>query len=49
MLIDDPIARHFLEQAQYLGGLMARTLSAIDKAPDGAAMGNGLGDAVKQL
>jgi hypothetical protein len=50
VLIDDPTSRHFLEQAQHLGGLMARTLSAIDKAPDGAPMpGNGLGDAVQQL
>ena len=36
VLIDDPIARHFLEQAQYLGGLMARSLAAIDKAPNSA-------------
>jgi hypothetical protein len=51
VLINDPIARHFLEQAQHLGGLMARTLSAIDKAPAGAPMppGKGLGDAVHQL
>jgi hypothetical protein len=50
VLINDPIARRFLEQAQYLGGLMARTLSAIDKAPDGAPMpSNGLGGAVQQL
>lgn len=50
VLINDPVARHFLEQAQYLGGLMARALSAIDKAPAGAATpANGLGDAVQQL
>jgi hypothetical protein len=51
VLIDDPVARRFLEQAQYLGGEMARMLSEIDKPPDGAAAkpGNGLGDAVQQL
>jgi hypothetical protein len=49
VLIDDPAARHFLEQAQYLGGVMARTLAAIDK-PDGAAVpGDGLDDAMQQL
>ncbi|MGH3215967.1 MAG: hypothetical protein ACRDN1_00155 [Trebonia sp.] len=50
VLIDDPVARRFLEQAQYLGGLMARMLSVINKPPDGAAMpGNDLADAVQQL
>jgi len=50
VLIDDPVARRFLEQAQYLGGVMARTLAAIDKSPDGAAVpGDGLDDAVQQL
>jgi hypothetical protein len=50
VLIDDPVARHFLEQAQYLGGVMARTLAAIDKSPGGAAVPSGrLNDAVKQL
>jgi hypothetical protein len=24
VLMDDPVARHFLEQSQYLGGVMAR-------------------------
>ena len=43
VLINDPIARHFLEQAQYLGGQMARILAAIDKSPKGAAVpGDGL-------
>lgn len=50
VLINDPTARHFLEQAQYLGGLMARTLTAIDKSPKGTAVpGDGLQDAVRQL
>jgi hypothetical protein len=50
VLINDPIARHFLEQAQYLGGLMARILAAIDRSPKGAEVpGDGLDDAVRQL
>ena len=50
VLIDDPVARHFLEQAQYLGGVMARTLATMDRPPDGAAVpGDGLDDAVQQL
>jgi hypothetical protein len=50
VLIDDPIARHFLEQAQYLGGVMASTLGAIDRAPKSAAVPHDkLDDAVQQL
>jgi hypothetical protein len=50
VLINDPIARHFLEQAQYLGGLMARTLEVIGKSPKGTAVpDDGLQDAVRQL
>src|SRR6266851_3195312 len=50
VLIDDPVARRFLEQAQYLGGVMAGTLAAIDRSPDGAAMpGDRLDDALQQL
>jgi hypothetical protein len=50
VLIDDPVSRHFLEQAQYLGGVMARTLVAIDRSPNGTAVpGDGLDDAVQQL
>lgn len=50
VLINDPIARHFLEQAQYLGGLLASRLAAIDRSPKGAAVpGDGLDDAVQQL
>jgi hypothetical protein len=50
VLINDPTARHFLEQAQYLGGLMARTLTVIDNSPKGTAFpGDDLQDAVRQL
>ena len=50
VLIDDPVARHFLEQAQYLGGVMAAALAVIDRSPDGAAVPSGrLDDAVQQL
>jgi len=50
VLINDPTARHFLEQAQHLGGLMARALAEIDKSPKGTAVPDaGLQDAVRQL
>jgi hypothetical protein len=49
VLIDDPAARHFLEQAQYLGGVMARTLAAIDRPDGAAAPGDSLDDAMQQL
>jgi hypothetical protein len=50
VLIDDPVARRFLEQAQYLGGVMARTLALIDGPADGAATpGNSLNEAMQQL
>jgi hypothetical protein len=50
VLINDPTARHFLEQAQYLGGLMARTLAEIGKSPKGTAVPDGgLQDAARQL
>jgi hypothetical protein len=50
VLIDDPVARRFLEQAQYLGGVMARTLQVIVGSPDGAAMpSDRLDDAMRQL
>jgi hypothetical protein len=40
----------FLEQAQYLGGVMTRTFGAIDRPPDGAAVpGDRLDDAMQQL
>ena len=50
VLIDDPVARHFLEQAQYVGGVMARALAITGGPPDGAAApDNVLDDAVRQL
>ena len=50
VLMDDPVARHFLEQAQYLGGVMARTLAAASKSPGGAALPRDkLEDAARQL
>ena len=50
VLIDDPVARRFLEQAQYLGGVMTRTFGAIDRSPDGTAVPTGkLDDAMQQL
>ena len=60
VLIEDPVARRFLEQAQYLGGVMAAALAAIDRSADGAAVpgdragaaavpGDRLGDAMQQL
>ncbi|HEV2376842.1 MAG TPA: hypothetical protein VGS19_32295 [Streptosporangiaceae bacterium] len=50
VLIDDPVARSFLEQAQHLGGVMARTVALIEKSTDGAAgQGDGLDDAMRQL
>ena len=36
VLIDDPVARRFLEQAQYLGGVIAGALAAIDRQAAGA-------------
>ena len=50
LLIDDPVARHFLEQAQYLGGVMTSTVAAIERSPHGAAVPKDkLNDAVQQL
>jgi hypothetical protein len=50
VLINDPVARHFLEQAQYLGGIMGQTLAAIDRSKHGEAVrGDELNDAVKRL
>jgi hypothetical protein len=50
VLMDDPVARHFLEQAQYLGGVMARALAITGRPPDGAALpAEVLDDAVHQL
>ena len=50
LLIDDPAARRFLEQAQYLGGVMARALAITGSPPGGAGVpGEVLDDAVRQL
>jgi hypothetical protein len=60
VLIDDPVARRFLERAQYLGGVMAAALAAVDRSAGGAAVpgggtgraavpGDRLGDAMQQL
>jgi len=59
VLIDDPVARRFLEQAQYLGAVMAGALAVLDRKMDGAAVrderagrappGDRLGDAVRRL
>jgi hypothetical protein len=50
VLIDDPVARLFLEQAQYLGGVMARMLAVLDRPTGGAAVpGDKLDSAMRQL
>jgi len=50
VLINDPVARYFLERAQYLGGVMARALALTDRPADGAAVpGDRLDDALHQL
>ncbi len=50
VLIDDSVARRFLEQAQYFGAVMARTLALIDRPAGGAAVpGDTLDNAVQQL
>ena len=50
VLMDDPVARRFLEQSQYLGGVMGRALAAADRSADGAAVPDaGIDDATRQL
>jgi hypothetical protein len=50
LLIDDPVARRFLEQAQYLGGVLTRAFGTAGKPPDGAAAPKDrLDDAMQQL
>jgi hypothetical protein len=50
LLIGDPVARRFLERAQYVGGVMARSLAPAGSSPDSAARpGHRLDDAMKQL
>jgi len=50
VLIDDRVARNFLEQAQHLGGELGRVLAAQAHSPDGAAThAPRLMDAVRRL
>ena len=50
VLIDDQVARNFLERAQNLGGVMTHTLAIIDRSPHGAAVpSDGLDDALQQI
>jgi hypothetical protein len=50
VLIEDPAARRFLEQAQDLGGEMTRTLALTRSSTDGAGgLGDRLNDAVQHL
>jgi len=50
VLMDDPVARRFLEHSQYLGGVMGRALAAADRSADGAAVTSaGIDDAVRQM
>lgn len=50
VLIDDLVARRFLEQAQYLGGVMAGTLARTGRSTGGgAATGDSLDEAMRQL
>ena len=50
VLLDDPVARRFLEQAQYLGAVLASALAQAGPPPDGAAApADRLDDAVRQL
>jgi hypothetical protein len=50
VLLDDPVARRFLEQAQDLGAVMASALAQAGPPPDGAAAPTDrLDDAVRQL
>jgi hypothetical protein len=50
VLIDDPAARRFLEQAQHVGAVMTRTFGAIDRTPDrSAGLSDSLDDAMRQL
>jgi hypothetical protein len=50
VLIDDRVARNFLEQAQHLAGQLGRALSSSGGAPHGSATADrGLKDAVHRL
>ena len=50
VLIDEPVARRFLEQAQYVGGVMAHIFAVFDRSPGAAAVtGGSLDDAMQEL
>jgi hypothetical protein len=49
VFIQDPIARHFLEAAQNLGGELTRSLALTHKSPGGATPRDRLDDALDQL
>jgi hypothetical protein len=50
VFIGDPVARHFLEQAQDLGGEMTRTLALMNRSADGASVpSDRLDDGLKEL
>jgi hypothetical protein len=49
VLIEDRVSRNFLEQAQHLGGAMARTLIATGKTPGVSPSTAQLDDAVQRL
>ncbi len=50
VVMDDPVARRFLEQSQYLGGVMGGTLPAVDRSADGApGSDTGIDDAMRQM
>jgi hypothetical protein len=50
VLMDDPVARRFLEQSQYLGGVTGRALAAVDRSADSAAGSDaGIDDAMRQM
>jgi hypothetical protein len=44
VFIQDPVARRFLEQAQYLGGVMTRTLQQTQKSADDSAADDSAAD-----
>jgi hypothetical protein len=49
VLIEDPVARHFLEQAQYLGAVMANALMEINRSPGGTGQPDSASRSAKEL
>lgn len=49
VLIDAPVSRNFLEQAQYLGGELFRVLTVMTRTPDKKVSGDKLDEAVRRL